>query len=131
MADNEKGTHEINVSATPISDEHDVERSDRAPKDAPPRAWTDEWYVWEVGGVIGSAACLCVIVALLIWLDGKELPDWGYTTPSKTIKGKTIPSKTIHISLNSVISWISTVGKIAILIPITVCLPPFWTLHGC
>jgi hypothetical protein len=80
----------------------------------------DAWYLWELGGVIGSAACICAIIGLLASLDGKKLPNWGATTPEKTINGKLIPAKTINVSLNSVISWISTVGKIAILIPITV-----------
>jgi hypothetical protein len=81
----------------------------------------DSWYLWEVGGVILSAACLCTIVALLAWLNHKELPNWGIKTPEKVVPktGITIPGKTLNLSLNSVISWISTVGKIAILIPIT------------
>lgn len=79
----------------------------------------DDWYLWEVGGVILSAACIVTIVALLIWLDGKKLPRWGFTTPEKTVGNKTIPEKRVDIALNSVISWISTIGKIAILIPIT------------
>jgi hypothetical protein len=83
----------------------------------------DTWYLWEVAGVVGSAACICAIVGLLASLDGKKLPVWGATTPEKTIKGHVIPSKTVNVSLNSVISWISTVGKIAILIPITVRCP--------
>jgi hypothetical protein len=81
----------------------------------------DSWYLWEVGGVILSAACLCTIVGLLAWLNHRELPDWGIKTPKKVVPntGITIPGKTLNLSLNSVISWISTVGKIAILIPIT------------
>jgi len=122
MTDIEKaGT--VNVRETDSIDE-DVSHHARAQSavDAatPNRTRVDDWYLWELGGVIGSAACICAIIGLLASLDGKKLPVWGITVPEKTLHGKTIPAKTVNVSLNSVISWISTVGKIAILIPITV-----------
>jgi hypothetical protein len=112
----------VNVTERPLDDHEAARPSTQSSEDEKktPGSRIDDWYLWEIGGVIMSAACIMTIVGLLAWLNGKRLPHWGFTTPEKVIKGKIIPAKTINISLNSVISWISTVGKIAILIPVTV-----------
>ncbi|RDI82398.1 hypothetical protein Vi05172_g7748 [Venturia inaequalis] len=108
----------INVQETKAPQEHSVStKADSTSNDKPNRV--DTWYLWEIGGIIGSAACICAIIGLLASLNGKKLPVWGATTPEKIVGGTSIPSKTVNVTLNSVISWISTVGKIAILIPIT------------
>lgn len=120
MADLEK-TPEVRLDSSPASDiannkPHPNRAFDSDPDE--PSGW-DDWWIWEIIGVVVSAAAICAIIGLLIRVDGKKLENWGFTIPDKTIRGKFIPGRTIVISLNSVISWISTVGKICILIPIT------------
>jgi hypothetical protein len=80
---------------------------------------TDDLWLWEITGIIASAGCLFAIIGLLIHLNGHPEPDWGIHTSPRTIKGHNIPGKDVPITLNSVISWLSTVGKICIMIPIT------------
>jgi hypothetical protein len=121
MATVEKAATSVNVTERPLDKYETARSSTESPIEGKETTGSkvDDWYLWEVGGVILSAACIMAIVGLLIWLDKRRIPHWGFTTPEKTINGKIIPAKTVNISLNSVISWISTVGKIAILIPIT------------
>jgi len=114
---------EINISETSVShfDDEDSVINHRASTINPSSSSTgwDDWWIWEIIGVVMSAAAICAIIGLLASLDGQKLPNWGFTIPEKTIRGKIIPERTVIIGLNSVISWISTVGKICILIPIT------------
>lgn len=72
---------------------------------------TDDWWIWETIGVIGSALAIIGIVVLLNRFDGQPQPDWAYANET-TGKG-------FHISLNSVLSWLSTVARICALMPIT------------
>jgi hypothetical protein len=111
----------ISVEERPNGEEEGVvDRSSRA-STIMPESYTgwDDWWLWELLGIVMSAAAIAAIIGLLIDMDGKKVPNWGFTMKSRTVGGKFIPEKTVNISLNSVISWISTVGKICILIPIT------------
>jgi hypothetical protein len=60
-----------------------------------------DYWVWEFFGAVGSAVALIGIVIILRVFDGKRQPSWD------------------GVSLNSVISWISTVAKMFILMPVT------------
>lgn len=60
-----------------------------------------DYWVWELFGAVGSAVALIGIVIILRVFDGKRQPSWE------------------GVSLNSVISWISTIAKVFILMPIT------------
>lgn len=112
---------EVRVDSSPACDiANDQPHPNRAfNSDLDEQSGWDDWWIWEIIGVVVSAAAICAIIGLLIRVDGKKLENWGFTIPDKTIREKFIPAKTVVISLNSVISWISTVGKICILIPIT------------
>jgi hypothetical protein len=123
MTEKEKGLPDVHAmemtSSSRFSD--DIPEDHRAPTPSharTPTGW-DDWWIWELIGVVMSAAAICAIIGLLIQMNGKKLPNWGIKIKERTIKGKFIPEKTVNIALNSVISWISTVGKICILIPIT------------
>jgi hypothetical protein len=63
----------------------------------PPR----DYWMWELFGAVGSAVALIGIVITLRVFDGKRQPSWQ------------------GVSLNSVISWISTIAKVFVLMPIT------------
>ena len=80
---------------------------------------TDDWWLWELIGILISAAALSGIAGLLLALDDKPLPYWSHTTPAMKIGSITIPSKTTAITPNSLLSLLSTVGRICVLIPIT------------
>jgi hypothetical protein len=122
MADTSKPPEPVTVTEKAVQDDTTQPEEQLPPKEERTlSSRLDDWYLWEIFGVVLSAACIMTIVGLLIWLDKKPLPQWGFTTPEKVLNGKIIPEKRVNIALNSVISWISTVGKICILIPITVC----------
>ena len=80
---------------------------------------TDDWWVWELVGILVSLAALAGVGALLSVLDDRPQPTWAYTAPARTIGGKTIPAVTVAVSPNSILSLLSTVARVCVLIPIT------------
>ncbi|KAM0263726.1 hypothetical protein ACHAQJ_001040 [Trichoderma viride] len=60
-----------------------------------------DYWGWELFGVLGSAAILISIAVILDSLNGKRQPSWE------------------HVSLNSLISWLSTAAKFCVLVPLT------------
>ncbi|GFF85998.1 hypothetical protein IFM60648_07555 [Aspergillus lentulus] len=72
-----------------------------------------DWYVWEVLAVLVSAGTLVAMVALLIHFDHKPQPAWRL------------------LSLNSVISWLSTISKACVLFSINECIGQLkWVWFG-
>jgi hypothetical protein len=63
-----------------------------------------DWYVLEVLAVVVSAATLIAMVAMLMHFDHKTQPAWRL------------------LSLNSVISWLSTISKACVLFSINECI---------
>lgn len=61
----------------------------------------NEWSVWEIIGLAGSALLLLAIVIILNQHDNKRLQTWK------------------NVSLNTVISWLSTVSRLLVLIPLS------------
>ena len=61
----------------------------------------EDWWVLELLGVIVSAGALAAIVGILYHYDGKPQPTWR------------------NVSLNTMISWLSTLAKVMVLIPVT------------
>lgn len=110
---------DVRVSETPsdgvtnekASAPRDVERHDVS------SALGNDWWAWELIGIIGSAAALIGLAILLKRVDNKQQPIWG--GEYYCVKGGTICRQTPQVSLNSVISLISTVAKICVLIPVT------------
>lgn len=60
-----------------------------------------DYWGWEFFGILGSAAIIIGIAIILNRFDGKRQPSWE------------------HVSLNSLISWLSTAAKLCLLVPIT------------
>lgn len=60
-----------------------------------------DYWAWELFGVLGSAALIIGIAIILHRFDGKRQPSWK------------------HVSLNSLISWLSTAARFFLLVPIT------------
>lgn len=59
----------------------------------------DYWWGWDILALSFALAVLVAIIVILCVFDGKEQPNWRY------------------ISLNTLLSWLSTVGKACILFP--------------
>ncbi|KAB8265036.1 hypothetical protein BDV32DRAFT_62518 [Aspergillus pseudonomiae] len=64
-------------------------------------ALNSDWYVWEILALILSAATLIAIIVILAKFDQQPQPSWK------------------HVSLNSVISWLSTISKGCVLYAIS------------
>ncbi|KAF2100126.1 hypothetical protein NA57DRAFT_56054 [Rhizodiscina lignyota] len=78
----------------------------------------DLW-LWEIVGVVGSAAALAGIIGILAALNGKPLPTWSQPHQyCGNVKGKDYCGH-VTVSVNSVIAWLSTIGKLCVLIPIS------------
>lgn len=63
-------------------------------------SWTDSWWP-EFLGLIGSMAAIVSVAIVLGIYNGKEEPGWP------------------TVSLNTLISWLSTFGRASVLIPIS------------
>ncbi|OJD37738.1 p-loop containing nucleoside triphosphate hydrolase [Diplodia corticola] len=61
----------------------------------------ENWWFFELLGVLGAAAALIGIIVVLCKYDDEPQPKWD------------------GISLNSLVSWLSTVAKVCILMPVT------------
>jgi hypothetical protein len=114
-----------NVSATELGSVADFDKTKESPpskKGVLSTLREEDWWKWELVGVFGSLFALIGIVILLSKLNNKPLPSWASPQDycvkvPKTSITKCYGSK--GVSVNSVISWFSTVAKICVLIPIT------------
>ncbi|EXJ57865.1 uncharacterized protein A1O5_12423 [Cladophialophora psammophila CBS 110553] len=61
----------------------------------------DNWWIWEVMGLLGSAAGLLAMLAFLLKYDGNQQPSWK------------------QLSLNTVIAILSSLSKLLLFIPLT------------
>ncbi|RFU34989.1 hypothetical protein B7463_g1356, partial [Scytalidium lignicola] len=61
-----------------------------------------DWFLWETIGILVAISTMASMVAVLISFDGKATPDWP-----------------AGITLNSMLSWLSTLTRSAMLIPIS------------
>lgn len=62
------------------------------------------WW-WEVGACVGSVASFLAMIGLLCAFDGKAQPDWPYGA-----------------TLNSAVSWLSTITKGFLIVPWASCI---------
>lgn len=74
---------------------------------------TDDWWLWEIGGIIGSLACLLGIVFFLRHFDNRAAPRWSIPVSN----GGGVMG--LNMGLNSILSILSTTAKIFVLIPVT------------
>jgi hypothetical protein len=61
----------------------------------------NDYWSWDIFGIFSSAAILIGIAIILNQFDGKRQPSWE------------------HVSLNSLISWLSTAAKLFLLVPVS------------
>ena len=58
-----------------------------------PLLW--DWWLWEIAGIILSLVVTAAIIIILAMYDGQPLPNWPY-----------------HITLNAMLSVLSTIAKV-------------------
>jgi uncharacterized membrane protein len=73
---------------------------------ASPTRKTDDWWIWELFGVVVSAIAIVGIAILLFFFNGKPAPRWSHYI----YHGQ---------SFNAILSALSIVARICLLIPIT------------
>lgn len=80
-----------------------------------------DWWVWEVLSLVVSAGALVAMVVFLSSIDNKPQPSWA-TAGSHCVKvpgsDRTV-CRTAGISVNSVISWLGTLARICLLVPLS------------
>lgn len=76
----------------------------------------DDWWVWELLGVLGSALAILGLCILLKIFDKRPLPSWSYTYNGEIAR---LQGKVALITLNSIIEAISIVARLCLLLPIT------------
>jgi len=72
---------------------------------------TDDYWKWEIAGVVGSALALMGIIIFANHFDNGPTPSWSMTVAKY--------NKTFTVTMNSILSLLSTTAKICVLIPVT------------
>ena len=72
---------------------------------------TDDYWKWEIAGVVGSALALMGIIVFANHYDNGPTPSWSMTV--------TKFDKNFTVTMNSILSLLSTIAKICVLIPVT------------
>ena len=91
------------LSSSSTSKEHNAPEKPQQP----PGWWSimlarlEEWSMWEAIGLLGSALALLAIVVILDKHNFKRQPSWR------------------QVSLNTIISWLSTLSKLLVFIPLS------------
>lgn len=76
-----------------------------------PFSGTDDYWKWEIVGVVGSALALMGIIIFANHFDNGPTPSWSMTVAKY--------NKTFTVTMNSILSLLSTIAKICVLIPVT------------
>jgi len=76
-----------------------------------PFSGTDDYWKWEILGVVGSALALMGIIIFANHFDNGPTPSWSMTVSKY--------NKTFTVTMNSILSLLSTIAKICVLIPVT------------
>ncbi|KAI4906766.1 hypothetical protein J4E90_010225 [Alternaria incomplexa] len=92
-----------------------------------------DWWVWEILSLVVSAGALVTIVLLLSSLNDKPQPSWAsvgthcFSEPGIA----DIVCRQSGISVNSVVSWLGTLARLCLLVPLANCLGQLkWTWFG-
>lgn len=76
-----------------------------------PFSGTDDYWKWEIVGVVGSALALMGIIVFASHFNNGPTPSWSMTVSKY--------NKTFTVTMNSILSLLSTIAKICVLIPVT------------
>lgn len=72
---------------------------------------TDDYWKWEIGGVVGSALALMGIIIFASHYNDGPTPIWSMPVNKY--------NKTFTVTMNSILSLLSTIAKICVLIPVS------------
>lgn len=76
------------------------------------RKSTDDWWLWEIGGILGCLLCLVGMIVFLKCYDNRPAPRWSLPVQNTG-------SSRFNVGLNAILSILSTAAKICVLIPIS------------
>jgi hypothetical protein len=62
------------------------------------RSWLWDWWLWEIAAIVLSLGVTAATVVILVMYEGQPLPSWPY-----------------NITLNAMLSVLSTIAKVGIL----------------
>ena len=62
------------------------------------RSWLWDWWLWEIAAIVLSLGVTAATVVILIMYEGQPLPSWPY-----------------NVTLNAMLSVLSTIAKVCIL----------------
>jgi hypothetical protein len=122
----EKNNEQSNISTVEIDQERDLADSSGAPSSTSKKGplatlQAEEWWKWEIAGILGSAAAIAGIIGILLALNNKQQPSWA-RPQNYCVKVPYTNKMECHnasVSINSLISWLSTIAKICVFIPVT------------
>jgi hypothetical protein len=100
-ADNHKS---FDYTSQPLFTEDPTSSTTTKPQRKKSFDWNGSW-VWEIGGSVLGIISLALLIAFLAKINGTAYDHWQYS-----------------ISPNTVVSVITTIGKAAILVPVSACL---------
>ena len=80
---------------------------------------TDDWWLWELAGLLISAAAIIGMTVLLTYLNNRPQPSWAYTRAADEVAGHKIPAVNVAVAPNSLLSLLATIARVCVLIPIT------------
>jgi hypothetical protein len=82
-----------------------------------------DWWVYEILSIIISAGALIAIIVLLSNVNNKPQPSWAtggrYCTEERLLGSQETVCHGHGISLNSVVSWIGTIARVGLLVPLS------------
>ncbi|KAL8914965.1 MAG: hypothetical protein Q9171_000592 [Xanthocarpia ochracea] len=99
-----KGHTDINNRQRTLDDPLPEDAPERSPRSTAWKFFLYGWWAVELVAFVASLACLIAIALVLNHYDGQARPDWPH-----------------NITLNSVLSWFTTLFKANLLVPIAAC----------
>lgn len=84
----------------------------RAPRFQRGEQFKSDWWWWEMGGALVACVSLFMTIAVLAVLDGKPIDDWNHS-----------------IEPSSLLSTLTTVGKMGMMLVVASCLSQSKWLH--
>jgi hypothetical protein len=114
MDSNSKSPVEVIQTVSAEDSSSDLERQGTANEQSNPEepfSGTDDYWKWEIFGVVGSALALMGIIVFANHFDNGPTPSWSMTLAKY--------NKTFTVTMNSILSLLSTIAKICVLIPVT------------
>lgn len=76
------------------------------------RSVLTKWWIWELLACCGSCICFFIVIAVLLAYDGRPQPEWPW-----------------NITINSIVSWFTTIMKACLLAAVTTSISQASWIH--